>query len=758
LSTGQQTPITKKLAKRFMSSKLRHRHFSRLRIGISIPCALGVVIVSSMSFAEKPFGLSKRVPFTTSRLSGTPEPPPPFQAKRIYPNLKFDQPLHVIKEPTSQKFLLTQRNGYILELSHDRSTKKPTVFLKVGRESYSLCFHPRYAENGYLYVFNNGRIDGKVQNRISRYTVSRKPPYRADPKSELVILQFRSNGHNGHFLRFGADGMLWISAGDGTVGMDPAMDGQKISNLRSTMMRIDIDHPSQGKPYGIPKDNPFVNTPHARPEIWAFGFRNPYRFTFDPKNNQLWVADIGQDAWEMIYHVEKGGNYGWSIMEGPAALNLTRPKGPGKLIPPVISHPHSEMRSITGGFFYRGKKFPELQGAFLYGDYDTRRIWAMRYDYERKKVTWQREIATTKYRVISLDEDEDREIIGTAFGGELFTLERIPPRDKPKFPFPRKLSESGLFESVKDHKLVPAAIPYSVNSPLWSDGAFKERFMTVPGLEKVTFTKHRAWGFPLGTVLVKSFSIETEKGNPASLKRIETRFLVLHDNAEWVGYSYKWNDEQTEAYLVEKAGEDATYKIADRGQPGGIAIKKWRFPSRAECMVCHTREAHYALGLTTVQLNKIHDYNGVKDNQLRALAHIGLLDKPPKGPPERLPRIPNPFDETQPLEARVRSYLHANCAHCHVTNGGGNAQMELEYNRSLEQTKIYDVKPRQMTFGVKDARLIAPGSPERSVILHRIGKRGKSQMPPVGSYEVDEKAVLLLKRWIESLPAYTKEK
>ena len=731
-------------------------------------------LIFAMSFVanadEKPFGLDKRTPLTTSKVKGTPEPPSPFVAQRVFPNLMFAQPLHVVKEPTSQRLFVVQRAGKIRVITHDQSLKESPILLDLKRDTFSLCIHPNYAKNGYIYIFSNGSFslehsaekpkdaDPKKpvkQNRIARYTVDPKSPNLIDPKTETVILQYPSAGHNGHYVQFGPDGLMWISAGDGTVGMDPDLDGQDVSNLRATMMRIDVDHPDKDRNYSVPKDNPFVSRKNTRPEIWAFGFRNPYRFTFEPSNGQLWVADIGQDAWEMIYRVKKGGNYGWSIMEGPGVLNSIREKGPGPIIPPTVSHPHSEMRSITGGFFYRGKKYPELRGTYLYGDYDTRRVFAMRYDNQQKKVTFQQEIATTNYRIVSIDEDKDGEIIIAAFTGELLTLERRPADEIANHDFPKKLSETGLFTSAAKHTFVPAVIPYSVNSPLWSDGAVKERFMAVPGTETVGYAANRAWKFPHESVLGKTFWIETEPGNPKSKRRIETRLLLLGTNDEWAGYCYRWNGEQTDAFLVEKAGREETLMLADPNSKDGFRKQNWHYPSRAECMVCHTREARYLLGLTTLQMNKAHNYGGVVDNQLRTLEHIGLFTKSPGKKPAELKALPNPYDETQPLEARVRSYLHANCAHCHVDNGGGNAEMLLEYNTELAKTKIFDVKPRHITFDIKNARLIAPGSPERSLILHRIARRGKHQMPPVASALVDERAVKLLTDWIREVKGKT---
>ena len=187
------------------------------------------------------------------------------------------------------------------------------------------------------------------------------------------------------------------------------------------------------------------------------------------------------------------------------------------------------------------------------------------------------------------------------------------------------MSETGLFRSVSKHVVEPALIPYSVNSPLWSDGAHKERFMALPETSQIDFTDEGAWKFPEGAVLVKTFSLELEAGNPASRRRIETRLLVIQQN-EWVGYTYRWNDDETDAALVESPGADQTFTIRDPNLPQGRREQVWHYPSRAECMVCHSRAQNYVLGLCELQMNKDHVYpNGVTDNQLRVLEHLGEL-------------------------------------------------------------------------------------------------------------------------------------
>jgi hypothetical protein len=358
--------------------------------------------------------------------------------------------------------------------------------------------------------------------------------------------------------------------------------------------------------------------------------------------------------------------------------------------------------------------------------------------------------------------------------------------------FPRKLSESGLFRSVKGHEMVPALIPYSVNSVLWSDGAFKERWLGIPGNGKIDFTTSRGWNFPDETVIVKSFGLEMEEGNPASRRWIETRFLTKQ-GGEWFGYSYAWNDEQTEGVLIEKSGADREYQVKTEG---GVRKQLWHYPSRAECMVCHSRAANWVLGLTELQMNRDFHYGKVTDNQLRTFEHLGLFkvnwydetrnllreeakkkdmsgEKADKYleqlcatknqrepvisslltmPPAKRPRLVDPADKKQDLTLRARSYLHSNCAQCHVDACGGNAQIDLEFTTPLEKMRLLGVKPQHDTFGLEGAKLIVPGHPEQSVLLHRIANRDKGFMPPLATRLVDRETVELMREWILHLP------
>jgi hypothetical protein len=259
--------------------------------------------------------------------------------------------------------------------------------------------------------------------------------------------------------------------------------------------------------------------------------------------------------------------------------------------------------------------------------------------------------------------------------------------------------------------------------------------------------------------MVKTFSLELEPGNPKSRKRLETRLLVgervlgsedIGDQV-WLGYTYLWNEDQTDAMLVDAKGLDRTYEIKDPTAPGGKREQAWHFPSRTECTLCHTMSAKYVLGVNTLQSNRDHDYGGVVANQLATFEHIGLFSKPLPERPEKLPKLVDYHDATQPLEARARSYLHANCSHCHRKWGGGNADFQLLFSQPLKEAGLLNVKPGHGDFNLKDPRLIVPGEADRSLIHHRMTRLGLGRMPHIASNVVDREGVALIRDWIESL-------
>ena len=671
------------------------------------------VPVADADDGAKPYGIEGYVPMTTSRVAGSPEPPLPFRAVRAFPRLQVDWPVFVMTEPGSSRLIFIhdhrpEKKFQVCRATTDQAaTGKFDVLLEVDDPAYSICFHPDFASNGYFYLGHNGPNkalpkDADKTCRITRYTLQRKAPFQLVENSAQIILEWVSNGHNGAAVTFGLDGMLYVTTGDGTSDSDTNLTGQGLDHLLAKVLRLDVDHPDEGRQYSVPKDNPFVGQEGVRPETWAYGLRNPWRMTTDPKTGHIWVGQNGQDLWEQVYLINKGENYGWSVYEGSHPFYLERKSGPHPYVKPTFEHSHSESRSLTGGVVYYGSKFPSLHGAYIYGDYSTGKIWAGKHD--GTKVVWHREITDTTMQITSFGIDPD------------------------------------------------------------GDGSQKIRFFAIPhdaddndAAPKISAGSNRGWSFPEQTVLVKSFAVDLVDGDPESRHWIETRFLH-RENKEWVGYSYRWNKDQTDATLVDKDGVDIVFKV--RSSDGNMVDRKWRYPSRAECMVCHSRAANYVLGLSTPQMNRDHDYasvGGVVDNQLRTLEHLGYFKLKRSGGKDAAfnsddhPRLVNPYDDSEPLADRALSYLHSNCAQCHVEAGGGNSQIVLSFGAKPEKQNLINADPLHDRFGIADAKLVAPGSPERSILLQRIARRGRGQMPQLATSLVDERAVALFREWIQNL-------
>jgi len=714
---------------------------------------------------RKDFGLEKRELWTSSKVKGSPEPPDPYTMARTYPKLKFFEALELTPVPGSKAWVVAERPGKILTFDADPAKAEPKLVLDVKHTIYGIVLHPKFQENGFIFVSEvpDGSKETLDGTKVVRYTVDRTK-MTADPATAKEIFVWPNGGHNGGCLRFGPDGMLYISTGDGSGIADSLQSGQDLGTVLGKIVRIDVDSPAADKKYTIPEDNPFVKTRGARGEIWAYGIRQSWKISFDTATGDLWAGEIGQDLWESVYRIEKGGNYGWSVNEGSHPFRPERKPGPTPILKPIVEHDHAAFRSITGGFVYHGKKHPELKGAYIYGDYDTGRVWMLRYDAKAKKVTEHKELAKTRLRIVAWAQDSDGEVYALNFiDGGIYEL--APPAAAPKGQpdFPRKLSETGLFSDTAKHIPEKGVIPYSVNSELWSDGAIKDRYIAVPGdakieFETVTYPQPApgsvpGWRFPDGTVTVKTFSLETE---PGKTRRLETRLLVAsnvggteeYGDQVWSGYTYIWNDAQTDAELVDLKGVDREYTIKSAA---GEKKQKWHFPSRAECTMCHTVTAKYALGVNTAQMNRDHNYGGVVANQLATFEHIGMFNKKLPAKPEKLEKLADYRDTKADLDARARAYLHANCSHCHRKWGGGNAEFQLLSTLPLTDLAVVDVKPQQGTFDLKDPRLLVPGEPDRSMIAHRMTRLGLGRMPHIASNVVDEPAVKLIHDWIKAM-------
>ncbi|MCA9176246.1 MAG: PQQ-dependent sugar dehydrogenase [Planctomycetales bacterium] len=291
-----------------------------------------------------------------------------------------------------------------------------------------MAFHPKYAENGQLVVYYSSAAEPRT-SIVSRFTVSKDDPNRADPASETVVMKIPQpfSNHNGGSIAFGHDGMLYIALGDGGGRNDPMGHGQNLETWMGSILRIDVDHRDGDRNYAIPKDNPFVGRKGAKPEIYAYGFRNIWRLSVDRKTGRLWLGDVGQDLWEEINVVRSGGNYGWSARESMHPFGSGDVTNSDSVVDPVWEYDHQVGKSITGGVVYRGSRLPELQGSYLYADYVSGKMWALEFDESTGKAKRNMRIATDRMPVLAFGEDEDGEVyylLSTVHGRGIYRLER----------------------------------------------------------------------------------------------------------------------------------------------------------------------------------------------------------------------------------------------------------------------------------------------------------------------------------------------
>ena len=708
-------------------------------------------VCGSVAKDEKPFGLAKLGQWENTRLVGSPEPPLPYTVEQVYTNMAWKEPIFIESEPgTDQLFALLYHSGLVSFRDEPKVAKRLKLLELPGRVAYSFCFDPAYRSNGYIYLFTNlDHPSGEKRNRLSRFVLKRETGAVIDPASEHVIIEWHSVGHHGGGMGFGHDGMLYVTSGDGSSDSDDWVSGQTLNDLLGGVLRIDVRASSPEKPYAIPPDNPFVDVPDARPELFAYGLRNPWRLTVDAQTGQIWVGNNGQDLWETVHLIGPGENYGWSVYEGSHPFYLNRKLGPQPLTLPTAEHSHSESRSLTGGVVYHGGKWPDLRGHYIYGDHSTGKIWAIKHD--GKEVVAHREIADTVLGVAGFAETRSGELLVIDHASGFYRL--VPrPRVRQSKPFATRLSKTGLFADTAAHKTSYGVADYSVVVSAWYDGAEAKRAMAVPGGGgQVGYNRTGGWQFPEGTALVQTLTVQREHHSGlAKPFRVETRILLLQDK-EWNGYTYRWNEAQTDAELVPRNGAKATFRVADSKSPGGFRRQDWVFPSRADCMACHGRAAGYILGITGANLNREHAYDTVTDNQLRALGHAGFFRNPPDVPSRFRGTLVDPYDAGANTENRVRSYLHINCAPCHVQAGGGNSKMKLRQETARDEMNLIKARPQHDTFGIANAMLVAPGAPGQSVLLQRLSRRGRGQMPPLVSSAVDHAAVGLFRDWISGL-------
>ena len=357
---------------------------------------------------------------------GQAEPLRKLNIERVFPNLSFDRPVALIfPDDGADRGFVVEQAGQIVALSDGNA---PKTFLDIqdrvndrGNEEglLGLAFDPDFASTGHFYVYYTA--GSPRRSVISRFSVSSGDVTAADPNSETLVLEVEQPypNHNGGQIVFGPDGFLYAGLGDGGSSGDPKDNGQNPGALLGTILRLDMSTLDATGSYAIPSDNPFVGMEGARPEIWAYGLRNPWRFTFDRETGDLWAADVGQNALEEVDLIRPGLNYGWNRMEGDECFSRSRSSCDTRgFEPPITVYGRDDGCSITGGHVYRGSRLPSLYGAYVYGDFCSGKIWALRYDGSR--VTESIELSDTRLSISSFAEDTDGELYILDLEGEIY--------------------------------------------------------------------------------------------------------------------------------------------------------------------------------------------------------------------------------------------------------------------------------------------------------------------------------------------------
>ncbi len=741
-----------------------------------------------------------RVAPTTIRLPVDGPPLFPFCLVSAYPQHTFHSPIDLCQPPhdRQERIFVLEYTGQIYSLRKQRQHSAKTLVLDLSNEmcpksgALGLALHPEFGRaespnRGYFYVFYVVRRGGQAFDRLSRFELA---PGRdvVEPASEVVLIEQQDDHefHNGGCVRFGPDGFLYISVGDEGGSDDEFRSTQQIDrDLFSGILRIDVDcaggdrsHPIRRQPkrgrtahYFIPNDNPFTGTPDVLEEFWAIGLRSPHRFSFDRETGQIWCGDTGQSRREEINRIEKGGNYQWCYREGTrknvdAWLQEKPASAPGNERGPFLEYGHEDGNGcVMGGCVYRSDRLSELNGKYIFGDSKSGRIWAL--DISRPDGAGQRELLTqvpADLELISFGDDQDGELYIFARSRREESVNspgifRLHRDDRPvSASLPRLLSETGIFRDLHTLEPQPGIVPYTVNVPVWSDGAQKRRWMAVPGdgrsehpdSDRIVFHKWEPWTFPAGTVFVKHFETPIDDGDPTKLRRLETRVLVRNSEGSVYGVTYKWRDDESDAELLDDALDE---KLLIRSADGGHREQIWRYPSRRDCLTCHNALAGHVLGVQTAQMNCAGPRSGgCTTNQIRYLNNSDYLtistdsvQKLGRCQIYFLPSYAPPDDPHAGLEKRARSYLAANCAYCHQDSWYLDFRYTTDANVFLYATLRDDL-------GVRGARSIKPGSPEQSLVYLRVNSSDPShQMPPIGRTTVDPSAARLLNSWISSM-------
>ena len=665
---------------------------------------------------------------------------------QVFSGLSFTVPVLMLQAPgNSNRWYVVEQGGLIKTFeSGDSST---TVFADLtDRATYGggtdergllgMAFHPDFQTNGQVflsYVTGNGgqrSIVSRYSSPDNGLTIT-KPTFNA----EDIILDVSQpdDNHNGGNINFGADGFLYIGLGDGGGRNDPDENGLDTLTMLGSMLRVDVDGtPAAGKNYAIPATNPFVGNAQVLDEIYAYGLRNPWRWSFDRLTDELYLGDVGQSAREEIDIIESAQHYGWGCFEGSLS-NASYGGSCSGIVnnPPLYEYPRSNGTTVVGGYVYRGNNvdLAGTVGTYLFADFGFGTIW--RVNPGASDVAASLEVLlNTGRQISSFAEDNSGELYVLSWSdGQIFRIDSAGASS-----FPTLLSQTGCVDPTNPEATDSSLIPYRINAAFWSDGAVKDRWLALQDGTQIDIENNGDWTFPVGSVLLKHFHLNNQL--------VETRLLVHHQDNSWGGYSYEWND----------AGTDATLRL--NGKTKTIDGQEYVYPSSSQCSACHTNAAGNTLGPETAQMNRKQLYpvnNNAVGNQITALDNIGMFSSSP-GSVAALPKLDDPHNTLVSDDDRVRAYWHSNCAQCHRPgNFIQNADIDFRFDTDWNNINICNHAPAAGDLGVSGAQRLTPGSAAESLVYLRMSRRDSDAMPPLGSTVIDSKAADFFKEWINKI-------
>lgn len=732
----------------------------------------------SLPLQQTQNGQSRKAAYLDGMLPSTA--PVPWNFEKIGSIVKG--PITRIEQiPGSDQYLALDKHGKVFLLSADLSNPSPVRLINILRQLewqgdgglLGLAFHPdfnnqesaHYREVFLFYTYKHGD-SLPIYNRLSRFRFS-DDLSEIDASSEEIVFQQidQEINHQGGHIFFGPDGFLYVPIGDegnffgllstqrlddrlfsGILRIDVDFDNSRSHAIRRSPLPTEKpdDYPGNINNYMIPNDNPWLDPDGGiLEEFYAIGLRSPYSVFYDSLTEDIWVADVGSVYREEITIVKKGSNGQWPYREGGQLhpdFRFNRPEEPiGEEVAPVFDYGRDLGQAAIGGFIYRGDLYPELDGKYIFGDWVSGNVWSISPEEEY--------LPNIIYRGLNEVTDfflfNDGTIGAVDLDGNIFALRKNAEIE----PIPRYLSELNAFSDLQDLTPAEGVVPYDVNSELWSDGALKKRWISLPEGATIGYQEEGAWEFPKGTVFIKHFELQISED---SIKKTETRFFVIDEQNQGYGITYQWDETDTDAELIglSEAVSD-TFLVQE-------ALNRrdqvWNYPTRGECLRCHNEDAGKILGVKTSQLNREISIDGGNTtmNQLEWWDDLGYFDALILD--ENSPRLVDISDTNAPLEVRVRSYLDANCAHCH--NGSmAFTEFDARFETPLiEQGLIND--PAISPNSVPGNFLIRPQSLDESEIWVRDSSLSVNQMPPLARNILDEAYLEVLKAWIHEMSVH----